>query len=103
MFCPKCGKVVSDDLYLCPHCNYQIKPSQIKDNNSESKTGLGVVMAIFLGVIGLIIGICLYPAESYARKSFIKAWCITYAVIFAISIIFVIIMGVIIGSMPGYY
>ena len=47
MFCPKCGKEVSDDLYLCPHCNYQIKPSQIKDNNSESKTGLGVVMAIF--------------------------------------------------------
>ncbi len=49
-------------------------------------------MALFLGIIGLIIGIMLYPSGTIARKTFIKAWCITYAI--ALIMIFIIIFFV---------
>lgn len=39
---------------------------------NESKTGIGVVLGLFLGIIGLIIGICIYPEGTVARKTFIK-------------------------------
>ena len=41
---------------------------------NESKAGIGVVLGLFLGIIGLIIGICIYPEGTVARKTFIKAW-----------------------------
>ena len=49
-------------------------------------------MALFLGIIGLIIGIMLYPSGTITRKTFIKAWCITYAI--ALIMIFIIIFFV---------
>lgn len=44
-------------------------------NNSkynESKVGIGVVCALFLGIIGLIIG--LYPEGTVSRQTFMKGW-----------------------------
>ena len=60
-------------------------------------------MALFLGIIGLIIGIVLYPSGTIARKTFIKAWCITYAIVFALMMIFIIIIFAAAASTPYYY
>ena len=90
MYCPKCGNEVNDDAEVCVHCGCSL--TKTKPEYKESKTGLGVVMALFLGIIGLIIGIMLYPSGTIARKTFIKAWCITYAI--ALIMIFIIMFFV---------
>ena len=101
MYCPKCGNEVNDDAEVCVHCGCSL--TKTKPEYKESKTGLGVVMALFLGIIGLIIGIMLYPSGTIARKTFIKAWCITYAVVFVFAIILVIIIFATVASIPTYY
>ena len=90
MYCPKCGNEVNDDAEVCVHCGCSL--TKTKPEYKESKTGLGVVMALFLGIIGLIIGIMLYPSGTIARKTFIKAWCITYTI--ALIMIFIIMFFV---------
>ncbi len=39
-----------------------------------SKAHIGVLLAIFGGVIGLIAGLMLYPDGTYSRKTFFKGW-----------------------------
>lgn len=98
MFCPKCGKEVEDDADVCVHCgralNQNIRTANATYN--ESKTVIGVVCALFLGLIGLLIGFLMYPEGTVARKTFIKAWVITYvseiAAGFLIGLIAVIIV-----------
>ncbi len=46
----------------------------------QPKTGIGIVFGLFLGFVGLIIGLCIYPSGSYARSSFVKAWTITFII-----------------------
>lgn len=58
---------------------------------NESKAGIGVVLGLFLGIIGLIIGICIYPEGTVARKTFIKAWAWTFGVTAAVAVVIVII------------
>ena len=73
-----------------------------ENNNSkynESKTGIGVLCGLFLGILGLIIGVCLYPAGTVARQSFMKAWLWT----FFTAIVVVIIYAVIVYSISGTY
>lgn len=93
MYCPKCGKEVNDEAVVCVNCgcSLQNKPDT-KPEHNESKTGIGVVLALFLGLIGLIIGICIYPEGTVARKTFIKAWGITFGVAVAVEVILMIVL-----------
>ena len=59
---------------------------------NESKAGIGVVLGLFLGIIGLIIGICIYPEGTVARKTFIKAWAWTFGVTAVVAVVIVIIL-----------
>ena len=54
---------------------------------NESKTGIGVVLGLFLGLIGLIIGICIYPEGTVARKTFVKAWAWTFGTCMVVGIV----------------
>lgn len=88
MFCPKCGKEIEDDAVVCVHCGRSLEAKkENKAEYNESKTAIGVVMGLFLGVIGLVIGLCMYPEGTIARKTFLKAWGITFGVAAAIGII----------------
>ena len=60
---------------------------------NNSKTGLGVVLCLFLGLLGLIIGVCMYPSGSYERQTFVKGWLTTLVVeIVLVIVIFVVIL-----------
>ena len=102
MFCKNCGKETDENTMFCIHCGCELQDTrQIKKEQNESKTGIGVIMALFLGLIGLIIGIALYPAGSYERKTFLKAFGITYGVVVGIAILIYII--VMFSLTPYYY
>ena len=89
MYCKNCGQEVNDNAVVCIHCGCAV---ETKNNSTiitdgTSKKGMGVLFGLLLGLIGLIIGIVMYPADSYERKPFIKGWCITFAISIGLSII----------------
>lgn len=104
MYCRKCGKEVDDEAVVCIHCGCALREYEQRREYNEPKTGIGILMGLFLGIIGLIIGICLYPDGTVARRTFMKAWGITFAVCAGIGIIsyicLLIFAGSIIGSIP---
>ncbi len=90
MFCKNCGKEVNENAVVCIHCGAAIsnKPAtQVTGLNGESKTALGVVLGLFLGLIGLIIGLCMFPSGSEERSTFLKGWGITFAISVILSIV----------------
>ena len=91
MFCQKCGEEINDEAVVCTKCGCAVEKNQKPEPRpDEPKTVIGVVAGLFLGLIGLLIGICLYKEGTIARKTFIKAWAITFGVVFAICLIVVI-------------
>jgi DNA-directed RNA polymerase subunit RPC12/RpoP len=58
VYCPKCGKEVSDDVFYCPYCGAQIKVTIRKTTGYPIAGGiLGIIascLCIFMGIIGLI-------------------------------------------------
>lgn len=91
MFCRKCGEEISDEAVICPKCGCEVEGKTVKQEPDEEKTGVGILLGLFLGIIGLIIGLCLYKEGTIARKSFLKAWGITFSIAMAISLIGIII------------
>ena len=103
MFCPKCGKEIADDAVVCIHCGRAVEVNQSKKSeHNESKTALGVVFGMFLGLIGLIIGLCMFPEGTVARKTFIKAWLITFLVEVGVAVLFYfVVIGSFIGALSS--
>ena len=107
-FCDFCGQAVNAPPYAQPHVapnqpnrSYELDREDYEE--APSKASMGVLMAFFLGLIGLIIGICLYKEGSYERKTFIKGWLITFFIAFAIEIILVVAFLGHIASTPIFY
>ena len=63
------------------------------NEKTESKTAIGIVMGIFLSLIGLVVGLILYPSGSFERKTFTKGWLIAFFVMLAIEVILFIAFG----------
>lgn len=97
MFCQKCGEEINDDAVVCVKCGCSIEknkpntPPTQPPEIDEEKTGVGIAMGLFLGVIGLIIGICLYKEGTIARKSFLKAWAISFVIMAIVAVVAYII------------
>ena len=116
MYCKHCGAQIPDNAQFCAHCgsstgnipqqNYQQNTSQQNhstNTHNESKTAIGVVMGLFLGVIGLVIGILMYPEGTVARKTFLKAWLITYLVGIGVAFVGSFLMSfIMINALPYY-
>lgn len=92
MYCKKCGEVIDNDAVVCPKCGCSTNVVQNNHKYNVSKTGMGILMGICLGLIGLVIGIVNYPEETIARKTFIKAWLITFLISLVISSVFIFII-----------
>ena len=112
MICRICGKNIPEDLEKCPFCHTPMvsaktvlqhkdaadkKGKVISNTNSfmgEDKTEFGILFCwIFgaLGIIGLIIGLFLYPAGSSERASFIASWKYTFFVKLTLTIVLLFI------------
>lgn len=91
MFCKNCGKEINNNAVICIHCGCGVADENNK-KVENSKAGLGVLFALLLGLIGLIIGICLYPQYSFERKTYIKAWSITFCVTIIIGVVGIIFL-----------
>lgn len=63
---------------------YDDKNMQVK---GESKTAIGVLCGLFLGIIGLIIGLLLYKDGSFERQTFIKGWVASFVIAIAIGLL----------------
>ena len=91
MYCYNCGKEVDDKAVICVHCGVELKKREELEEdtleNREPKTLLGVVFALFLGLIGLLIGVLIYPAGTVARKTFLKGCIITLLITFGVEIL----------------
>ena len=97
MYCNKCGQKIRSDAVICPHCGCETgykKPG-------TPKKGLGILLGMFLGVIGLIIGMCMYESDSVERKTFMKGWTIGFIITIILSVISTILYFVIIGAAVG--
>ena len=108
MFCKKCGEEINDEAVVCPKCGCAVEENKKPAEIDKPKTGIGVVMGLFLGLIGLIIGICLYKEGTIARKTFIKSWVITYVVVIVVSVVigiisYVISYNALMDSLNGLY
>lgn len=97
MYCKYCGKEVKDEAVVCISCGCSIEKETkqpVNAENNESKTGLGVLFALILGLIGLLIGLIMYPDNTVARKTFIKGWAITFGVSTAAIVLFYVFIFV---------
>lgn len=101
MFCKKCGKEIENDAVVCVNCGCVVdeKRYDARTKYNQSKTWVGVLFGLFLGLIGLIIGLCIYPDDTLSRKTFIKSWLITFFVCLAIEIVCYIVYFVVFGNM----
>ncbi len=97
MYCKHCGKEIADNAVVCIHCGCSVVdiPAQ-NPEHLESKKGTGILLGLFLGLIGLIIGVLMYPSGTVARTTFIKGWfigliiditCIVFFYVFIIALV----------------
>ena len=105
MFCTACGKYNPDGTKECKYCGcgYLTKTPTKKSNTSKhsvDKSGFGIVMSIFLGVIGLLIGwYSTYDTDE--RESFVSGWIKGFWIQLVIAIVLVaVILGI--ASCAGY-
>ena len=104
MYCRKCGKEIDDEAVVCIGCGCAVEETKKDTEQDTSKTGMGILMGWLLGLIGLIIGLCLYKPDTVARKTFLKAWGITFGICVAIGVIFyVAYFFVVLGVLGGMY
>ena len=90
MFCANCGKYNPDGAKKCAYCGCEKlrKDKKIKVSDyGFDKTLTGVLMCIFLDVIGLIIGILMYPSGTTERETFLRGWLKTFIVIVILAVV----------------
>ncbi len=94
MFCKKCGKFVPDGKEKCVYCGSELEEKQTVQTNQytkskdNDKTIIGVLLSLFLGIIGLVVGLLIYPTGK-ERETFLSGWTKCFIVC--------VILGVILG------
>ena len=98
MYCTKCGKNNPEGSEKCVFCGEDLSKSVKYYNESsvssemQSKTVAGVLLSFFLGLIGLVIGLLIYPSNTYERKTFIKGWLWTFVIMMIVTVVLVIVL-----------
>lgn len=78
--------------------NYEQSPKPqppIKDlisNYNDSKFWAGFLMGFFFNLIGLVVGMLIYPRDTIARKSFIKGWWWSFGIYIAFIVLYLLIV-----------
>lgn len=68
------GQQTNPTTALLDDVNKQPEKNLNKNSKSQDKYWIGILCSFFLGLIGLIIGVCLYDSTTYERTSFMDGW-----------------------------
>ena len=103
MFCSKCGKEVNDEAIVCVHCGCAIENKKVSAvaNGDAPNTGFAV-LGFFIPLVGLILYLVNKDTHPLKAKSAGKGALIGFCVSLALSIIYSLVMGSVIGSMFYY-
>lgn len=106
--CPHCGAQVPDLNHPCPYCGYNPAAANTQNGYQAKKTeedkpikgtALGVVLALFTGVIGLIL--CILLGDEQAKKAAILTFVIATVAGIVIAIISCIVYAVLLSGLLG--
>ena len=91
MFCRNCGKLLPDDAKICPYCRHYPRERETNRRVGEDKHGVGIFLGFFLGLLGLIIGLLLYPFDTDERKTFLAGWIAGFiiSIVIAVALMFI--------------
>ena len=96
MFCRNCGKYNPDSEVKCKYCGCPLSKDEYYRKNqsghyyAEDKTVVGVLLSIFLGLIGLVIGLLMY--DGYSRETFLKGWLKAFLWCLVIGIVLAVVL-----------
>lgn len=90
VYCKDCGQKNDVNENFCTNCMNRLNKNEHESEYSAPRNGVGFALGLFFGLIGLIIGLCLYPFGSISRKTFINSWSMGFFVWLCISIIIVL-------------
>ena len=107
MVCKRCGRYNPDYKEVCMYCGLHFEKNDNQNNfysekfykpveqpverSNNSKLLLGIIMSIIFGLLGLIIGLLLYPANTEERETFLRGWLIGLLISFCIAVIFAVV------------
>ncbi len=57
MYCKNCGKEISDNAYVCPHCGVKINGPQADEKKTNTLSIVGFILAFLVPIAGLICSI----------------------------------------------
>ncbi len=80
MFSKNCGDELPEKSTTCSSCHKA---------TGENKVALGIVYCLFFGtfgLLGLLMGICMYSNGTKERKTFLIGWSITFFIKLAVFI-----------------
>ena len=97
MYCTNCGKEISENAYVCPHCGVLVKEEQ-RQKKSNVMAILGFIFSFFFPLLGLIfacVGLSKSKKEEYMGDG--KGLSVAAIIISCISMIFnlFILVGII--------
>lgn len=93
MYCTHCGKEINNDAEMCVHCGRTTGTQKVPKSYEieEPKTAIGIILAFCLGLIGLAIGLLLYPSNTLRRSTFIKGWTVAIIIRFFVVLLLSIV------------
>lgn len=112
MFCNFCGKQIDENnlndtqnkIIKCPHCNKYLISENYKntinknilntDNQYYKDRMIIGFLCAFFGLLGLVIGLALYPNDTNSRKTFVHGWICTSLVLVIVEIFFIIFLSI---------
>ncbi len=97
MLCKNCAHEVDEKATFCIYCGHKLKiePTLTESNNIFEKS-MGVLLAIFLSIVGLIVGLLVYREDTQKREVFLIGWWIGFIANVIINVVVGLILGLVI-------
>ena len=104
MYCKKCGKYNAGEVDKCSYCGSTELTNErpFQYYQASDKKNVGILLSIFLGLIGLIIGLLIYQ-DGYERKTFMDGWLVGLGISVGIAVLIVLLVSCVTCSALGMY
>lgn len=101
MFCKNCGEQIDDRAVICPKCGVPVNNNAFSQNDAPS-AGFGI-LSFFFPLIGLILYLVWKDQSPLKAKSAGTGALIGFIMGIALTILYIIVVVVIIGSIPRFF